>query len=284
MVYKSIFDRLKNYKSNPINEYNKISNYIENLYFNYSDSFLSYLNEAHYYCNDFRIIFPELNELLDSTCGTISSYTSIKNFDNYFSDDKKETLLNEFLTYCQIILTLIFVFRKHKNDITNYNMTVDVNNSDTDYCLTLISTSLKSFGYKYICPNNDHGVEIISENPIAESVAAMSDNTISDPIYLYLGTRDIKAKETYLHDLIDSIEPLLKKYSDQNLIKKIREYVQLVRHPEVKKDEKEYKWFFENKKQYLDELFMACIFIQQYDLTKALINKFEILKKPTNGI
>lgn len=276
MIYKSIFDKLKDYKSNPIDEFNKIRDYVENLCLYYDVKLFSYLRVAYKYCDEFRSVFPELDDLLDSNCSTISNIQSHgKKYDEYFNDIQKESLLDEYLTYCQVLLILIFAFKSNKQEITGYLMDIDTDNSETDYCLSLISNSLKSFGYKYVKSSDSCNVEIISDNPIGESVAAMSSNTISDVIYSYLGTRDVKAKETYLHNFIDLIEPLIKKYSEQSMVKKIRQYVQLVRHPETKKEQKEYRWYFSDKKQYLDDLFMMCLFIQQYDISNNIVCEFD---------
>lgn len=112
-------------------------------------------------------------------------------------------------------------------------------------------------------------------NPIAEVISVESSNDISNAIMGFLGNRDIKTKEKYLHDFIELLEPTIKRYADQPLIKKIKEYVQLLRHPEAKKEEENYKWYFNNKKKYINKIFELCLFVQQYDLAKNTVKEFE---------
>ena len=54
----------------------------------------------------------------------------------------------------------------------------------------------------------------------------------------FLGNRDIKTKEKYLHDFIDLLEPTIKRYAYQPLIKKTKEYVQPLRHQRQKRKKK----------------------------------------------
>ncbi len=106
-----------------------------------------------------------------------------------------------------------------------------------------------------------------------------------ETIINYLATRnnDIEEKEIRLRTIIDKLEILLNKYSSLSAISKVKEYAQLFRHPEDKKENPKYKWFFKDKNKYLDEIFMMCIFVKEYDITKNNIKKYEELKKQSLG-
>ncbi|MCR5308421.1 MAG: hypothetical protein K6E24_05455, partial [bacterium] len=151
--------------------------------------------------------------------------------------------------------------------------------------IDIIKTSLKSINHDYkVIEEDNYEIVVFKNNPDAECVAEKSPKKLKDAIYYYLGTKDseVEEKENRLHIIIDLIEPLLKKYKNENnLISKTEEYVQLIRHPEIKKNESQYKWFFNDKKAYLDELFMLCVFVKEYDLSKDTIKEFEGLKKKT---
>ena len=49
----------------------------------------------------------------------------------------------------------------------------------------------------------------------------------------------------------------------------------MIRHPERKNKELRYKWFFENKNQYLDDLFLCCIYVQQHLVVKQKLKDFD---------
>jgi len=148
--------------------------------------------------------------------------------------------------------------------------------------LEIISTSLKSMNFKIEIVNEEIGdVKIIKDNPEAECVAKQSPKNIREAIIDYLGSRDSdsKEKEKSLHHLIDMLELTLEKYENADIVNKVKEYVQLVRHPEKKKEQKEYAWYFKDKTSYFDLIFSMCIFVQEYSLTKDSIEKFGSLKK-----
>ena len=184
-------------------------------------------------------------------------------------------MLDDFLTYCQIISTCLVYLDKNINAILNNHYCNTIDNKVVDQFTELIVHSLKSFNYECVLNKDNLNIDIKAINPIAEVVASESSNDISNAITGYLGNRDIKTKEKYLHDFIDLLEPALKKYSDQSLIKKIKEYIQLLRHPEIKKEENKYEWYFNNKRKYIDKLFELCLLVQQYDLSKSIVAEFE---------
>lgn len=281
-MYKSLFERLKNYETNPIDEYNKISSFLNDaiVYQDYNVRLYSLLSDAFLYCKDLRCCFTSLDSCIEINCLSLEKYDyPAKSYYQSIADNEKDNLLDEYLTYCQVLLTCLSYLRKNINAIIREYYCTSINSEVVEQFNELITFSLKSFNYKCIMNNNCLNAEIIMINPIAEVTALESPKNISDAIMGFLGNRDTKTKETYLHTFIDLLEPTFKKYSDHPLVKIIKEYVQLLRHPEVKKEETEYKWFFDNKKKYIDKLFELCLLVQQYDLSKSIVDEFEKNKK-----
>ncbi len=270
---KSVFLKIKEYKGNPIDEYNKISQFIKKQRFQsiylIEDTFSEYFK----YC-----------ELLSSTYGDFKSCVLNHTRNLFKYKDKsfesidaatQEILLNEFLDYCEILIYIQFTVHSR---VVFYNFDSQVYSQ----LYELIKTSLKSMNYEIKLTNEDtNEVVVIKSNPEAEAVAAQSPQDLKEAIIYYLGSRDIDVaeKEVRLRTIIDKLEPLLEKYKTQSLIKKVREYIQLFRHPEMKKADPQYMWFYDDKSKYLDDIFMMCIFIKEYDITNNTISEFSELKK-----
>ncbi len=271
---KSVFLKLKEYKGNPIDEYNKINQFIkkqscESLFL-VEDTFNKYFKYCELLSNtdvDFKsCVLNHTRYLLKYKAHSFES----------IDDSTQEILLNEFLDYCEII---VYIHR------AIYSKLINKSSFDKHIYLQLyelIKTSLKSMNYeiKFIDEKTNE-VVIIKSNPEAEAVAAQSPQDLKEAIIYYLGTRDtnVEEKEVRLRTLIDKLEPLLDKYKTQPLIKSVREYLQLFRHPEMKKDDPQYNWFYSDKSKYLDDIFMTCIFIKEYDITRKTIDEFTKLKK-----
>lgn len=264
----SIFLRLSEYKSDPIVEYNKINKLIH-----------------EYYCYDFNDLYDFFSYHF-ANCKLLSSH--YVSFDACLSDylynlgkyneccfkdleeDIQKILLNEYLDYCELITYmhsyLYNLAHKNKIDLQLYSQLKDI-----------IETGLRSMNYQVtIIDKKTKETRVVKINEEAEIVAAQSQESIKDVILLYLGTRDnnIEDKKIYLHKFIDLLEPVLKKYNNEP-ISSIREYVQLLRHPETKKNDQKYIWFYENESEYIDKLFSMCLFVQHYDITKKTLKDFE---------
>lgn len=279
-MYKSIFEKIKKYSSNPIDEYNKIIDFIYKQNVDDCFSLHNLLKESYAYCSDLNSVFPTFDACIDENCSNITEYESpAKSYYESIADSQKELLLDEFLTFSQVVLTIVRYYKANRDDfLFKHFLNVLKNENGISQLVNLITTSLKCFNYKAIANKKDLNVELILDNPIAEAVADASPTNISDSIIGFLGSRDTKTKERFLHDFIDLLEPSLKELSDLAIVKKIRGYVQLVRHPETKATEKQYEWFSNNKKKYLDELFMLCLFVQEYSLAKQTLKEFDINK------
>lgn len=281
-MYKSLFERLKNYSSNPIDEYYKISSLLDEAIVDnyYQNRLYTFLSDAFLYCEELRGYYTSLDSCIEENCSNLnnSDYPA-KSYYQSLSEEEQDVLLDEFLTYCQILLTCLSYLNANANAILSKHFCNIINKEIVNQFTELILYSLKSFNYKCVLNKGCLNVEIAMINPVAEVIALESSENVHNAIMGFLSNRDIKTKEKYLHDFVDLLEPTIKTYSDQSLVKKIKEYVQLLRHPETKKEEIDYKWYFNNKRKYIDKLFELSLFIQQYDLSKQIVDEFEKNKK-----
>ena len=284
ITHKTIFDKVKGYKGNPIDEYNKIEAFIKTKKCYYHDTIYDLLETNFQKCKLLRANYIDLNDCLFGITKTLERYKSCKY--DYLENDIQDKLLDSFLTYCEVVVCVYFVTLKYYLYQTRVWDEREFDKDTYKQLNDIIKNSLKSINHDYKMMDDDNfEIAVFKCNPEAEFVAEQSPTKLKDAIYYYLGTKssDVDLKENYLHIIIDQIEPLLKKYKDSNLVLKVEEYVQLIRHPEMKIDEKQYEWYFANKSVYLDELFMLCIFVKEYDVTKGTIKKFDALKKESNN-
>ncbi len=208
--------------------------------------------------------------------------TSIEENKNYpfscLSDNSKKSVLDDFLNYCEALSHIVCFSLKTIGESNNNRQSQCIVRSFKGL-LSVVKTSLKSMGFKLIVlDENSLETRAIKINPQAEFVAAHSPQNIRETIICYLATRDgdVTAKENELHHLIDLLEPTFNKYQEKP-ISDIKGYTQLLRHPEVKKNETGYKWFYDdkNKEKYLDDLFSMCVFVEQYQLVKENLKVFK---------
>ncbi len=277
--HKSIFTRIKEYKGNPIEEYCKISDVLCKTCY-HRDTFYDIFDKCFKYSKLLSPNFVDLDNCLESYESLLDTHSD----EEYakLEQNTQDDILDAFLTFCEIILCMYYV--------TYYSYLIpegiiyysDFDKKNFDRLLSIMTNSLKSMNYKIKIEDKKNGeVQIIKDNLLAEMVASESPKDISQAIMSYLGTRDkdIKGKESRLHDLIDLLEPTLKKFSSVEMVGKIKQYVQLIRHPKEKEGDPQYQWFFNNKSDYLDKLFSMCVFVQSYSINKELVNEFEINKK-----
>lgn len=268
----SIFLRLNEYKGDPISEYNKINDlihgkecYLANIYGIFNSNFEK--------CELLRSHFVSFEDCLCNYTYNLNVYkTSI--FGN-LPEDIQILLLDEYLDYCELLsyisLSLYkLMFKKiWHNQYFNSQLYLQL--------IDIIKAGLASMNYHLTIFNEEtNETKVIKNNEEAEMIAAQSSSSIKDIILLYLGTRNknVEDKKIYLHKFIDLLEPVFKKYNNEP-IASVREYVQLLRHPEMKKNDEKYKWFYEDESKYLDELFSMCLFVQHYSLTKMTLKEFE---------
>ena len=278
-MHKSIFLKANDYVGDPIIEYNKITKLLSrNLYYHYS--FYTMMNNNFKICKSLRNRFIDLDDCLSKSVPFLITYKSNGNLINV-PECHRNDVFDNFLTFSEIIFTMFLTlveYDKTNHIYNDHHFDKDLFQQGVD----MINFSLKSLNYKINIINpEDFNVEAIKIDEIAEMVAAQSEPTIKSDILHYLGARDndIKEKENRLHQLIDLLEPSFDKYKNDNTVKDIKEYIQMVRHPEIYKAKKEYDWFFKDKKEYLDKLFSLCVYIQQFVISKETLKEFKQLKK-----
>lgn len=279
--HKSIFDLIDEYKSDPITEYKKIDDFIRNTYCADYVTIYETLKRWYPLCEKLFATYPTFEKCLDVFTESIQE--NKYNIFSYLSDNSKKDVLDDFLNYCEVLSHIVVV---------HFGLQImgESNNNRQSQCiahsfkglLSVVETSLKSMGFKLeILDEDSLKTRAIKINPQAEFVAAHSPQNIRETIICYLAARDgdITAKENELHRLIDLLEPTFKKCRESPIsdIKDIKEYTQLLRHPEVKKNETGYKWFYDdkNKEKYLDDLFSMCVFVEEYQLVKENLKEFK---------
>lgn len=283
-MHKSIFVIIKDYNSNPVAEYTKLLSFLSNkTCYEYYGSFSVFdlFRDYFGYCESLRPIYEDFDDCLNKNISMLNDYKEVYDF-NSIDEKIQENLLDEFLTFCEIVGCMFKVITKtfvkfHLHDR-------DFNQKIFEQAIEMLNTSLKSINYALSDNDENDEVEVIKINPIAEYVASQAKPNLREAIVAYLGARDSDPfdKESKLHLIIDLIEPILAKYHTQESIGKVKEFVQLIRHPEIYKEKKEYNWFFEDKSKYLDDIFDMCIFVVQFANSKVTITKFTDNKTKVN--
>ena len=276
---KSIFLSINDYNSDPITEIDKIERVLQKEC-GYYTTIYNLLNQSFVRSKLLRSRFVNLYDCIDSLIYNISHNYNNCDFERLDSNIQN-IIFNEFFNYCEVIFHLLFLAYKYEKINTT-----DFDENVFSQAIDVIKVSLKSLNHKIIYfDEKEYLFEVIKIDPESEVVAAQSEPTIKSAILHYLGARDndIKEKENRLHQLIDLLEPSFDKYKNDNTVKDIKEYIQMVRHPEIYKAKKEYDWFFKDKKEYLDRLFSLCVYIQQFVISKETLKEFKQLKKDCFG-
>lgn len=275
--HKSIFDLIEEYKSDPIEEYKKIDDFVRNTYCVDWDTYYETLEKRYPLCEKLFTTYPTFEKCLDAFTKSIKenefySFSSL-------SDNSKKDVLDDFLNYCEALSHIVCFSLKTIGESNNNRQSQCIVRSFKGL-LSVVKTSLKSMGFKLEISDKDSlETRAIKINPQAEFVAARSPQNIRETIICYLAARDgdITAKENELHRLINFLEPTFKNYNRESPISDIKGYTQLLRHSEVKKSETGYKWFNDNKnkEKYLDDLFSMCVFVEDYQLVKENLKEFK---------
>ena len=234
--HKSIFDLIDEYKSDPITEYEKLDDFIRHTYCFDCETIYDTLENWYPLCEKLFATYPTFKKCL----GVFT--TSIEENKNclfsWLSNNSKKDVLDDFLNYCEILSHIAHFGLKSMGESNNNRQSQCIAHSFKGL-LSIVETSLKSMGFKLIVlDENSLETKAIKINPQAEFVAAHSPQNIRETIICYLAARngDITAKENELHRLIDFLEPTFNKYQEKP-ISDIKGYTQLLRHPEVKKNE-----------------------------------------------
>ena len=277
--HKSIFDLIDEYKSDPITEYEKLDDFIRHTYCVDCETIYDTLESWYPLCEKVFTTYPSFKNCLDVFTESIQE--NKYNIFSYLSDNSKKDVLDDFLNYCEVLSHIVHSCLKTIGESNNNRQSQCIVRS-FKRLLSIVETSLKSMGFKLVVlDENSLETRAIKINPQAEFVAAHSPQNIRETIICYLAAKDgdVTTKENELHRLIDLLEPTFKKCRESPIsdINDIKEYTQLLRHPEVKKNETGYKWFYDdkNKEKYLDDLFSMCVFVEQYQLVKENLKAFK---------
>ena len=239
----------------------------------------NYLNDNFKMCKSLRNMFIDLRDCLDKSIPYLIKYKNNGSLRGV-PENYRNVVFDNFLTFSEIIFTMLLVIVEY-DKINRISDDKNFHNELFQQCIEMIDFSLKSLNHKLNIINRENFVvEVVKIDEVAETVAAQSKLTIKQAILHYLGARenDVKEKENRLHQLIDLLEPSFEKYKNDNTVKDIKEYIQMVRHPEIYKTKKEYVWFFKGKEEYLDRLFSLCVFLQQFVISKETLKEFKQLK------
>lgn len=274
---KSLFLKLSEFKGNPIDEYIKIEEFMHRK--------VNGLNDFYYF---FDLVFPYCNLLNGhytnfEKCINDNVINLIKNKNTSFIDldeNSQEICMSDFINYAEIILYSINIFTKKYRNL-EYKVYYQPNTMLFVQLNNLIKTSLESMCLNVYSNENNGEIKIIKKNCVAEVIASQSSFDIKDSIieYLSINKENLKERRRVLLELIDSLEQTMSNFSKCNVISSIKMYSQLLRHPELNKSKGQYKWFYQKENEYLDDLFLMVLFVQQYKLTKEIVNKFD---KKTN--
>ena len=277
-MHKSIFKKVEDYKSNPLEEFIKLDSFYRDsnkdayFYFGSGSNVYSLLAHSFVFCEKLTGVYKDFDDCLDSELGYLRNRAYDVDWE-YLSKEDKDRVLDEFQTFAEIV-SYIYLYGISK--FINSNRNLNINSVIYKQGFQLLETSLKSINYEIKEIKNEKIVEIIKINPVAEKVAFQSKPEIKKTIIAYLGihNNDIDNKRHYLHDLIDLLEPKLKKYENQDKVGLIKNYCQIMRHPETKGKLEQYQWFMSNFDKYLDDVFELCIYVLQYDITNATLKQF----------
>lgn len=277
-MHKSIFLTIKDYKSDPITEMKKIDNILQKEC-GYYTTIYNVLTRNFVKSKELRVRFVDLDECISSLIPFISDNYNCFDFQS-LSTVIQKNIYDEFFDYCETIIHLLSIsYESAEHEIEDFD------NDTYMQAVESIIYSLKSLNYKIdYLDEKKQTFQVIKINPEAEIVAAQSEITIKQSIIHYLGARDndLEEKENRLHKIIDLLELSFKKYTNDNNVKKIREYIQLIRHPKTYENRPEYKWFYDEKDKYLDELFSLCIYVQHLVIMKEIVNNLDELKKESS--
>lgn len=270
---ESVLEKLMMSTTNVENEFKKIKELLGYSDFYYRRSLVEFFEEEFSSFKEIRKYFSSYEDCENKIIPTLLE--AYKHGNSAHQKDLDDKVLEEFLDFCEVHFYLIM--ETTKLNISNYKIDVLMHLKD------LIETSLQKLCYKIIKSNNEFGFLIIKENPVIETIALASDNDTEKIIFDYLDykNQDEYSKESILHKFIDKLENIMKEDNEQ-LVHSIREFAQIIRHPEQKKKEAKYKWFFDDCISNMDKLFLLCLYVQQRVVVKEILDEFCKEKKTAN--
>lgn len=233
---------LDTYKTNPVNEINKIktilnrSGYVDFVYRHLSDGF-----EMVFANTSFASYEPSFKDFLNNII-----------FKDYNPKDL-QTAITSYRYFSEFLMALIDYGVDYSFEETFGN--------DIAQLEKIILLGLDNCGYTIVKSRKNRVTKKKDEQ--AESIAA-TNNKYSKNILDYLLAKTLDEKEKVLTSLAIQLESTSPKdkYSKQN-----REFVQLLRHKDEKIKDPKYSWFFndENYENNLDKLFKVYLSVIAHD-------------------
>ena len=173
-----------------------------------------------------------------------------KNIINYDFDDYTDNFEKESIKYrllCELIINLTADYK--------YSQIFTYHRENISQLLLIIEEGLKRCGY---------GLKVYKEGKItykkdiaAEAIAANNPD-YKESIFNYLIAKNIKEKASALTALSNQLEAAK---TSGGFTRQNRKYIQIMRHPDEKKKEDDYSWFFEKQsfEANMDKLFRILI-------------------------
>lgn len=252
--YLNLYDTLDNYVTNPELEISKISailDRVKNVSVLETISFRSALNET-YMTSVFGSYELDINQFINRVV--------LKGF----MPNQKTTHVVPYRKLCEFLLELLEtgVPAKYKKLFAN----------DEKQLLSLITVGLKSCGYEII-NYQDH--RVTKKIDIVAEAVASTNIDYKEYIFDYLLSKSLDEKEDALTSLCIKLEATK---SNDKYVKRIREYIQLLRHKEEKKSDKKYRWFFDSYDydNNLDKLFRLLLLSIVHENSSKLLVEFDL--------
>lgn len=245
----NLFDLLANYKTTPEEEINKIYQIIYRHIFG-TKTLWDYLSEV-FYRSKFASFQPD-----------IDSFISAFVFRNEIFEQKNEEEI-ELLKYRLFVEFLSNLFLVCLKSDLYYKDAKD----SIWQIKSIIKEGLQHFGFELIENNYNY---VTAKKDLTAEIIATCNKDYKDDIYDFLIAKSVSEKENALTNLsikLQAVKPL------DSFSRRVREYIQLLRHKTEKKEDPNYSWFFE-KADYdknLDGLFKILIcFISHQDCYQTL--------------
>ncbi|MCR5308451.1 MAG: hypothetical protein K6E24_05605, partial [bacterium] len=105
--HKSIFAKVKEYKGNPIDEYNKIETFINDKPCYWHTPIYDLMKSNFQKCKLLRANFIDLDDCISNVNQMLETYKE-SSFE-YLEEKVQDELLDNFLLYCEILVCLYFV-------------------------------------------------------------------------------------------------------------------------------------------------------------------------------
>lgn len=191
----------------------------------------------------------------------------LSNIINICHEYNKDLTLDSFLDFLEYIKTLESFGPKKYYDV------------NVEQIIGIVNNSCKKLGYEFKYIENEHYFYVMLKNSNAEAVSTFVEESTRNNIYSYLICRkgDLNNKRMVLKVLVDDAETLFLKLKDVKYIKKVKEFIQCIRHTKDLNNNKiKFPFYFENEEEWLDKSFEMIIGVfaynKLYDNAKEILN------------